>query len=643
MKSFGLVCYFLAIVSATQAQLCNGSLSDPVINVTFGTSHAMLLKSVTSYDYTGGCPSKGKYTIQNLIFGCGETPAAHSWHLLAGDHTRDLNGQFMLVNAESTAGIIHQDTASGLCGNTTYQYSAWIANVMQNFACGGDPVLPNITFKVSTLSGQILDTVSTGELPIEDSRIWNQFGLSFTTPANVNDVVLSLTTSPKYGCGSAFVVDDITLSMCGPKLTVTLDGKIQDGNVCADYKDLFILNGTYDAGFIDPVLQWQQSTDTGVTWKDIAGANALTYKIPHRLSGVIIYRLAMAERANINSLHCRIVSNKIYTEIHPVPDHNAPQNVLGCKDKDLRLPQSDPSALSIIWAGPNGYNSADPKSIVPDIQYADTGIYVLKQGFYFGCTSIDTFNVNVFPSTTITTPTLFTVCEGKTINFSASGQGTFKWEPSLGLSNDAISNPVLTPHDSSTYKVVLTNSYGCKDSAFITINVLRNPMVNAGPDQGILKGDSIVFNGIATGTAISYSWTPLLYMDNNKVLNPTVFPPGDMQYTLTATSNVGCGIASSQINIKVYNGIDVPNAFTPNGDGINDVFKIIAPSSYKIKKFVIYNRWGDLLFRRDNPHKAWDGNFKNQPQPVGLYVYYVEIKSPGGKAYTKKGIFSLIR
>ncbi|MEP7230007.1 MAG: gliding motility-associated C-terminal domain-containing protein [Ginsengibacter sp.] len=646
MKFFYGLFFFLLLftVNITRAQLCNGGLSDPIVNVTFGNTPAMLTGFTTTYHYVRGCPAKGEYTLSNLIFGCGETPAAHSWYMLAGDHTGGQNGQYMLVNAESRPGTIHQDTATGLCGNTIYQYSAWIANVMQKFACGGNPVLPNITFTVSTLSGQVLQTYNTGDLPIEDARIWKQFGLSFTTPVNVGDVILSLSTDPVFGCGSAFVVDDITLSMCGPKLAVTLDGLVQDGNVCADYTNPFVLNGMYDAGFNDPVFQWQQSADTGVTWSDIAGATTLAYQIPHRLSGVVIYRLAMAERPNINSLHCRIVSNKIYTEIHPVPNHNAPQNVLGCKDKDLQLPQADPSALSINWSGPHSYNSTNPKSTVPDIQFADTGIYVLRQGFYFGCTSIDTFNVNVFPSTTISVNDLYTICEGKSINFSASGQGAFKWTPSTGLSNDAIPNPVATPKDSVTYKVIVTNSYGCQDSADVVVNVLRNPMVDAGPDKEILKGDSIILDGSAKGTSINYAWSPLQYMDDNKILDPTVFPPSDMQYLLSATSNVGCGTSSSAVKVKVFNAIDIPNAFTPNGDGINDVFKISAPGNYKIKKFIIYNRWGKRLFNLENASiAAWDGTYKGELQPVDAYVYYFDIQLPNGRQYINKGTLFLIR
>ncbi len=126
-------------------------------------------------------------------------------------------------------------------------------------------------------------------------------------------------------------------------------------------------------------------------------------------------------------------------------------------------------------------------------------------------------------------------------------------------------------------------------------------------------------------------------------LSPTIFPPENLQYTLTATSNVGCGIATSIINIKVYKDIFIPNAFTPNGDGINDKFKITAADNYKVKKLLIYNRWGELLYMNTNFKNGWDGTFKRITQPVGSYIYYLETQSPTGKSTIKKGMVSLLK
>ncbi|MDQ6904119.1 MAG: gliding motility-associated C-terminal domain-containing protein [Bacteroidota bacterium] len=644
LKLPGLVFYFLlSFTPLTQGQFCNGSLGDPIINVTFGTTSSMLSPTVTTFSYARGCPKKGEYTTGNLIFGCGETPDAHSWHMLAGDHTHNLNGQFMLVNAESTKGVIHTDTATQLCGNTNYQYSAWIANVMEKvLACGGAPILPNITFSVTTLSGQVLATTNTGDIPMEDSRVWNQYGLTFTTPPDVNAVILTLSTNPKFGCGNAFVVDDITFSVCGPAVTATIDGSKDPANVCADYTNPFKLNASYSSGFNNPSAQWQSSLDSGKTWSNIPGENALSYQIPHRSIGAISYRLAVAEGSNINSKNCQVLSNVIYTEVHPVPPHNSPKNILGCKDKTLLLPQADPSALEVDWTGPNGYISKNPKSQVPNVTYTDTGIYQLKQIFYFGCTSVDTFNLKVFPSTTIATQSLYSLCEGDRVHLFASGNGSFKWKPSSGLSNDAIPDPIANPNDSTVYEVVVTNSFGCQDSTEVTINVYKNPKASAGADKEIMLGDTLQLNGMATGTNINFSWSPSAFINNINVLNPFVFPTTETEYTLTVNSNVGCGIATSRVYVKVFKDIYIPSAFTPNGDGLNDNFKIRGANSYTIVKLLVYDRFGKLLFNGKNSDNGWNGTFKGVLQPVGVYIYYVEMLSPAHKRIVRKGSVLLL-
>ena len=634
-----LIFLFIDISILSKAQLCNNNLGDAIVNVTFGTRGGPLPSGATTYDYVWDCPKKGQYTIANLIFGCGD----HTWMTIAGDHTGDVNGKYMLVNAESTTGIVHADTAKGLCGNTTYQYSAWVCNVMQSFSCDGNALLPNLTFTVKTFSGIVLATSNTGDIPILTEKVWKQFGLSFKLPASENSVILTISTDPKYGCGNGFAIDDITFQPCGPTIIATIDGKTSPANVCADYTNPFILNASYTAGFFDPVVQWQNSLDTGKTWKDIPGATSTMYTIPRRGLGVVLNRMAAAERSNINSMNCRIISNIIYTSVNPLPQHHAPQNILGCLGKDLLLSQPDPKALNILWRGPNGYSSTIEKSVVLNVKYADTGLYTLEQNFYFGCVALDTFYLKVYPATTISAKSDYAVCEGKSITLTASGDGTFLWTPSIGLSNNNIANPVASLHDSAQYKVVVTNSFGCKDSAFVNVNVFKNPKVNAGTDKTIIKGDTIQLNGSVKGTAVNFLWSPNTFMNNNQLLNPLVAPQQDIIYTLNAHSTVGCGDAVASIKIKVYNDIYLPSAFTPNGDGKNDYFKIIAADGYKLIKFQVYSRWGQVVYEAKDFTKGWDGFYKGVAQPADIYLYYLSVVSAKNKKITRNGIIALLR
>ena len=630
------------------AQLWTGSLGPPIINITFGSADSgnyQLPGHFTTYQPGDMCPVIGDYGIGSKSFGCN---TQGKWLQLVGDHyfPGDIGGNYMIVNAEGTPGTVFSDTAKALCGNTTYQFAAWITNAMQPTDCNGSPELADLSFNVQTLAGTPIASYQTGGIPTSFSKQWIQYGFSFKTPPNSDGVILTITTNPHNRCGSVFGIDDITLNECGPKVTATIDGSTAAADVCADYTNPFLMQVNIGPGYTDPVQQWQESLDSGKTWQNIPGAVTSTYQVPHRLSGEILYRSVVAERANINSPNCQTASNIIHTDIHPLAAHTPPQNFLGCLSKDLFMPRTDPAALKILWTGPNAYQSDKAAAVLPDVQYKDTGLYTLKETFYFGCVTLDTFFLKVFPGTTLSLQPPTALCEGghETLMATGTGGGTFQWVPATGLSSDKIGNPVAKPSISTEYEVYYTNTYGCKDSAYAYIKVYKNPIAYAGTGKVILLGDTLTLNGIVQGTSINYYWTPPQYMDDPQSLSPKVSPVHDMQYTLHTISNVGCGEVASSVLVKVYDDIFIPNAFTPNGDGKNDVFHILALDSYRIVSFLIYDREGKAVYRGTNTSAGWDGTYRGMPQPVGTYIYYLELQNQqSGKKVMKKGTILLLR
>ncbi len=643
MKLLISVIFFLLFrIDLLMAQVCSGSLGDPVLNQTFGTGNNRLPSNKTTYTFMRGCPSKGNYTLSDFLFGCGN----RTWVQMIGDHTPgDSRGNYMLVNAENTPGTVYMDTVKGLCGSTVYQFGMWVTSVMSKFACNGNAQLPNLKYQIKTLSGITLAMDSTGYLPIVIEREWKYFGFSIKTPMGITDAIVSITINPPFGCGSAFALDDITLSPCGPTISATIDGTAGPAAVCADYINPFVMNATYSPGLNDPALQWQSSADTGKTWKDISGETTLTYNVPHRTSGEILYRVCIAEKENINSLNCRIASNVINTSVHPVAEHKAPQNMLGCLFKDFLFPETDPKAFQVLWTGPNGFSSNLAASFLPNIQYKDTGLYKLKETFDYACISVDTFYLKVYPGTTVSILPGYPICKDMSENLSAFSpdQVSYQWTPSAGLSSVTIANPVARPSDTTNYKLVVTNSFGCKDSAYVQINVYQNPYADAGPDKSIILGDTASLNGFLKGTAVNFFWSPSTFMDDSRSANPNVFPTIDTRYTLHVSSTVGCGVATDDAIVKVYKDIFIPNAFTPNGDGKNDLFQILAFGNYKLLRLLIYNRWGQIVFNALDSNKGWDGTYKGIPQPSGVFVYYLEMKSPIGKKINKRGTVLLVR
>jgi gliding motility-associated-like protein len=625
----------------TMAQVCTGSLGDPVLNETFGSSGFMLPSYKTTYQYIRGCPSKGTYTLSSFLFGCGP----RTWVQLVGDHTGDYNGNYMLVNAESQPGIVYQDTIKNLCSGTVYQFGVWITRVMEKIACNNNPVLPNIIYQLKTLDGTVLAIDSTGLLPVGDDKEWKLYNLMITTPSNVSDIKLEITINPPFGCGSAFAMDDITLRPCGPSVVASIDGGPGPLEVCGEYNNPFLMTATYSAGFANPVLQWQSSIDTGKTWQDIPGATSANYAVPHRASDDIEYRVCIAETGKIASLSCRVTSNAIYTGVHPQAAHFPPQAISGCLGKNYLFPKPDPTAITTLWTGPNGYSSDQQDAGIPNIQYADTGLYLQKQTFYYGCVSLDSFYLKIFPGTTLSVQPSTAICEGQSEQLSASATDnvTYQWTPPSGLSNNTIANPIASPTDSTRYKLLITNQYGCKDSAVVTINVYRNPKADAGTDKTILKGDTAILNGVVSGTGINYYWLPDFDIANSTIATPSVYPPVTSNYTLHVVSTLGCGEVSDDVQVKVYNGFGIPNAFSPNGDGKNDKFEILPLDNYKLVHLFIYNRWGQVVFKSTGSYAGWDGYFKGSPQPQGIYVYELELQAPARSNIIQKGTILLVR
>jgi gliding motility-associated-like protein len=621
-KSFFTFLFLFLIIDSLSAQLCTGSLGDPVVNISFGndnTPKGPLKAGVTNLTYTGGCPNDGEYGITNLSFGCFN----NTWHLLAGDHTGDVGGRFMVINASFEPSDFFVDTVTGLCGNTTYELAAWAANILKPTSCNGAGIRPNLTFKIETITGTVLQQFNSGDISPASEKTWRQFGTFFTTPAGAGTVVLRITNNSKGGCGNDLILDDITFRPCGPKVSAYIDTDPSAYiDVCEnDQKDLHF-TASYSAGFIDPVLQWQLSKDTGKTWIDIPGEQGFTYTRKATAAGRYQYRVAIAERANFSSVKCRIASNVTTITVNPAPKGPTYTAVLGCTGNAVRFDAVQLSDNTYQWSGPNNFSSTLPYVLLPDVKYADSGLYKVLLGI-LGCSKTDSFYLRVAPGTKAIVSAGANICEGSGIALAASGGINYTWTPSAGLSDAHSAAPFASPIDTTVYQVLVTNQHGCKDSAKVQLNVWKKPIVNAGPDQRVFEGEPIKLSGTVGGTSVDFTWTPLAGMLNSNTLTPTVSPEDNTTYTLTAFSELGCGSASDDVAISVYKKVKAPNAFTPNGDGVNDQWLITGLDTYPDAVVKVFSRSGLLVFQARSGEKNWDGSYNGKPVPVGTYYYLI--------------------
>jgi gliding motility-associated-like protein len=629
MKASAFFIIALVACLSVQAQLCTGSLGDPVVHITFGAGSGpgpALAPGKTSYNYvTSPCPNDGEYSLVDITFNC----FSGSWHTLVGDHTpNDALGKYMLINASFTPGDFYVDTIYGLCPNTNYEFATWVRNILKPSACNSAGIKPNLTFKIETLTGTMLATFNSGDIDAADAPEWKQYGTFFQTPVGVTNVVIRLTNNAAGGCGNDLALDDITFRPCGPRVTATVGTTgSSEFFACESDNRVIQLNASYSTGvYSNPSFQWQESFDNGTTWTSIPGATGNTYTRPASVKGNYWYRMLIADGAsNINVVSCRIASNTISVTVSQ-PVAQAVNYVFGCYGSTIAFYAAGGSTYN--WVGPNGWSSNVQGPVLPNVQFTDAGWYKVKVTDFMGCSDEDSTNLVIYPAATAVAGPDVTICEGRSTTLTASGGTRYYWQPVRDLSLDTIPNPVASPKETTVYNVIVFNEYGCYDTASTKVTVWKKPQANAGTDKKMRLGLPVIIEGTVSGSDIRYYWTPASTIADPNKLRTSVNPTTSTTYTLHAESLNGCGTHTDDVFVRVYEKIVVPNAFSPNGDGINDTWIIEPLDLFEDSKTTIYNRYGQEVYSSNGYSRPWDGTRLGRPVPVGTYYYVIDLKIP---------------
>ena len=231
-----------------------------------------------------------------------------------------------------------------------------------------------------------------------------------------------------------------------------------------------------------------------------------------------------------------------------------------------------------------------------------------------------------------------------TLTATSNAGGNYTW--SDGQTGSTI---VVKPGGNTIYTVSFEDTYGCGKataSTIVSVDVVPLVSIKATPDSlNVNQGDPVTLEAVTDppGAIVTYAWK-----ENGNALSQTtkvitVTPlENPTKYTVTVTTPKGCAV-SSEIEFNVLPAEwDVPNVFTPNGDGKNDVFKIVLKGkNISISQFSVYNRWGQKIYdKADN--NGWNGDVNGKPAPTDTYVYWIVLKTPKGDEVLK-GDISLIR
>lgn len=662
MKLFLSLLFFI-LGSSAYSQVCTGGLGDPIINITFGAGIGFgpqLAPGITNMQYQNqGCVLDNAYEIVNKTNNC----YAGDWLTVNSDHTGDPNGFYMLIGASDIPSDFYVQTVSGLCPGTSYQFAAWVLNM----ASHGGEILPNITFTIEKTDGTVLESLSTGDIPWTNPLKWDQYAFYFTTPPGISSVVLRMRNNAPGGYGNDLALDDITFRPVGPKVSISINGHTGDTvSMCPSSTNNLQFLATSENCYFSTAYQWQVSTNDGQQWTNVPGQINPIYSASPTATGNYLYRVAVAQQGNINISTCQVVSK--------------PDTVVIWKKSNPAISISTQS--NSICAGTPVNFTATPvdQGLSPHFQWTLNGTPAGTDGILFNsstlnngdqiqCTLVsdaacatnpapvsNVISMSVLPnivSSLMISSSATSICSDSLVKFTAlpvngGNQPAYQWMVNgqeVGTNEAVYSSSHL--HNGDVVSAALTSSLACSNSPAysngITMIVNQPPVLTLTPDTVISRFSSIRLVPSITGTVLSYQWSPAVGLDDAQLRAPLASPLENTVYFLQVTSPAGC-TATAWEKVTIFSDLQMPNAFTPNGDGKNDLFRIPPISPLDITRFAIFDRWGALIFTTTNGSEGWDGWFGGHMAPVDVYVWVVEYYNPIIKQrIVKKGTVELIR
>jgi len=213
------------------------------------------------------------------------------------------------------------------------------------------------------------------------------------------------------------------------------------------------------------------------------------------------------------------------------------------------------------------------------------------------------------------------VCPGEVVYLSASGGVQYEWSPSQNVSSPFDSITTAQPLTPTVYTVNVTDEYGCSETADVKIDHFPTPFLKVSSDYFGFTGDLVPLSATGSSSGGVYMWSPTEYLSCVNCSNPYANPPWATVYTVTFIDENGCKV-SDEVTIIYESLIYIPNTFTPNNNGHNDVFRVEGGNvvSFHIQ---IFNRWGEVVYEGDSMEEGWDGTYKGNDCPDGTYVWKI--------------------
>lgn len=321
-------------------------------------------------------------------------------------------------------------------------------------------------------------------------------------------------------------------------------------------------------------------------------------------------------------------------------------NITVCQDASVTLqPQTNAQTNSFVWLPATYLSSTNIKN--PVSTPADTIQYTLTAQWGI-CQRTQNITIQVLKKPVVNAGADTLICDKATAILrgaatNLSGTVNYLWSPAARVTNANTSVTTTTANTTQLYTLTVTDNYGCNfkvtDDVLVT---MRPPVVAfAGNDTVAVYG---VPHQLFGSGGSSYLWSPANNLNNPALQNPLATLFNNTRFTVLVKNDIGCS-NTDDVFVKVYKGPTyyVPNAFSPNNDGLNDIFRVTPVGITSTAYFMVYNRYGELVFKTDKPQQGWNGTYRGKQAIAGSYVWMIKGTDYTGKIIEMKGSVLLIK
>ncbi len=381
-----------------------------------------------------------------------------------------------------------------------------------------------------------------------------------------------------------------------------------------------------------------------------ANPNTSTDKNPiHKYSAVGNYEVLLTVTSNKN---CTTSIKKPFTVNGSIPTANFTVTNASslCSNNEIEIKNASTvdfgglTKVQIIWDASNIADIEVDEEPMPGKAYRHsyaafnspaTKTYSIIFRAYSGETCVDEIIRQVVlhaapvvafdpPAAACSNISAYQLTGGKLIGASLPGVGSYSGK---GINSSGFFNPAMAGAGFHDIIYKYTTSAGCTDTATTTIQVLKAPTVDAGKSIFVLDDDSARLTPQVNAVNPIFKWSPTSFLSSDTSKMPFVrFPWYNVLYTLKVTGEEGC-TAQDTVGMKVLYKLKIPNAFSPNGDGINDEWVIENLKDYPGCKIEIYTRSGVLIYNTIGYSRPWNGTINNKMAPNGVYYYIIDAKN----------------